>query len=174
MLRTSGFHAKIAVMGIVLDKINKQIINHLKDGRISYKKIAKELSIAENTVKSRIQKLRDTGIIDITTLVNPEVARGHTIVYMGIQLNHLALVETAETISSLKGVISSSVVTGRYDLMVVIHLDPGFSLLDFLSNQLSRVEGITVTETFVVYKSFNLKIPHLFDISEIEQPGDPG
>ena len=157
-------------MGLILDNINKKIINHLRDGRISYKKIAKELAIAENTVKARIQKLKDTGIIDITTLVNPEVAKGHTIIYMGIQLNHLRLVETAQAISSLKGVISSSIVTGRYDLIVVIHLDPDFGLLDFLGNELSKIEGITVTETFVVYRSFNLKIPHQFDITEIEQP----
>lgn len=156
-------------MAIILDSINKKIINHLKDGRISYKKIAKELSIAENTVKARIQKLKETGIIDITTLVNPEVAKGHTIVYMGIQLNHLMLEETAERISKLKGVISSSVVTGRYDLFVVVHLDPDYSLLDFLSQQLSKIEGITVTETFIVFKSFNLKIPHQFDVVEAEE-----
>lgn len=156
-------------MAIILDSINKKIINHLKDGRISYKKIAKELSIAENTVKARIQKLKETGIIDITTLVNPEVAKGHTIVYMGIQLNHLMLEETAERISKLKGVISSSVVTGRYDLFVVVHLDPDYSLLDFLSQQLSKIEGITVTETFIVFKSFNLKIPHQFDVDDGEE-----
>ena len=156
-------------MAIILDSINKKIINHLKDGRISYKKIAKELSIAENTVKARIQKLKETGIIDITTLVNPEVAKGHTIVYMGIHLNHLMLEETAERISKLKGVISSSVVTGRYDLFVVVHLDPDYSLLDFLSQQLSKIEGITVTETFIVFKSFNLKIPHQFDVVEAEE-----
>ncbi len=155
-------------MGLILDNINKKIINRLKDGRISYKKIAKELAIAENTVKARIQKLKETGIIDITTLVNPEVVKGHTIVYMGIQINNLQLEETAEQISRLKGVISSSVVTGRYDLFVVVHLDPGYNLLDFLSRELSKIKGITVTETFIVFKSFNLKIPHQFDVDELE------
>ena len=156
-------------MGLILDDINKKIINRLRDGRISYKKIAKELSIAENTVKARIQKLRETGIIDITTLVNPEVAKGHTIVYMGIQLNHLQLEETAENISRLKGVISSSVVTGRYDLFITVHLEPDYSLLDFLSQELSTIKGITVTETFIVFKSFNLKIPHQFDVIELDE-----
>jgi len=173
MLKSTEIHVKIICkgknMGPILDNINKKIINRLKDGRISYKKIAKELSIAENTVKARIQKLKETEIIDITTLVNPEVAKGHTIVYMGIQINHLQLEEAAEEISRLKGVISSSVVTGRYDLFVVVHLDPEYSLLDFLSKELSKIKGITVTETFIVFKSFNLKIPHQFEVDELEQ-----
>jgi len=155
-------------MGIKLDSVNKQIINYLKDGRISYKKIANELSIAENTVKSRIQKLRETGIIDITTLVNPEVLKSHTIVFIGIQIDNLKLVQTAESINSLKGVISTSVVTGRYDLMSIVHLVPDFGLLEFLSEELSKIRGITLTETFIAYKNFNFKIPHQFDIEDRE------
>lgn len=155
-------------MGIKLDSVNKQIINYLKDGRISYKKIANELSIAENTVKSRIQKLRETGIIDITTLVDPEVLKSHTIVFIGIQINNLKLVQTAESINNLKGVISTSVVTGRYDLMSIVHLVPDFGLLEFLSEELSKIEGITLTETFIAYKNFNFKIPHQFDIEVTE------
>ncbi len=155
-------------MGIKLDSINKQIINYLKDGRISYKKIANELSLAENTVKARIQKLKKTGIIDITTLVNPEVVKNHTIVFIGIQINNLKLVQTAESISKLKGVISSSVVTGRYDLIAIVHLFPDFGLLEFLSEELSKIEGITLTETFIAYKNFNFKIPHQFDIEDTE------
>ena len=46
-------------MGIKLDPINKKIINYLKDGRISYKKIAGDMSLAETTVKSRIQKMKE-------------------------------------------------------------------------------------------------------------------
>ncbi len=155
-------------MEIKLDSINKKIINYLKDGRISYKKIASELSLAENTVKSRIQKLKEAGIIDITTLVNPEIMKNHKIVFIGIQIDNLKLVQTAESINALKGVISTSVVTGRYDLMIIVHLFPDFGLLEFLSEELSKIEGITLTETFIAYKNYNFKIQHQFDIDETE------
>lgn len=150
-------------MAIVLDDINKKIISHLREGRKSFKEIANSLSIAENTVKSRIRKLEDAGIIDITTVVNPEKLEGHQIVMIGIQVEDLNYLKTGQKISKLKRVINVNVTTGRYDFIITVHLDAGFDLLKFLSTELSKIKGITVSETFVVYKSINLKIPYLLE-----------
>jgi len=54
-----------------IDDINIEIIKHLRDGRKSFKKIAKILGITENTVRSRVNKLTNEGILEITGLVNP-------------------------------------------------------------------------------------------------------
>ena len=40
-----------------LDETTVEIIRQLSDGRKSFKKIADELGIAENTVRSRVNKL---------------------------------------------------------------------------------------------------------------------
>ena len=76
-------------MAIKLDEVNKKIIAHLRQGRKSFKEIANDLSIAENTVKSRIRKLEEAGIIDITTVLNPEALDGHQIVMIGLQVTDL-------------------------------------------------------------------------------------
>ena len=55
-----------------IDKINLAIIKHLRSGRKSYKKIAEQLSVSENTVRARVHKLIDRGILEITGLVDPE------------------------------------------------------------------------------------------------------
>jgi len=150
-------------MAMVLDDINKKIISNLREGRKSFKEIANSLSIAENTVKSRIRKMEDAGIIDITTVVNPEKLEGHQIVMIGIQVEDLNYLKTGEKIIKLKRVINVNITTGRYDFIITVHLDSGFDLLKFLSTELSKVKGITVSETFVVYKSINLKIPYLLE-----------
>ncbi len=150
-------------MAIKLDEVNKKIIAHLRQGRKSFKEIANDLSIAENTVKSRIRKLEEAGIIDITTVLNPEALDGHQIVMIGLQVTDLNYIKTGERISKLKRVINVNVVTGRYDFIITVHLDTDFDLLKFLSQELAKVKGITVSETFVVYKSFNLKIPYLLE-----------
>ncbi len=69
------------------------------------------------------------------------------------------LVKKGEEFSKLKGVISVCVVTGRFDLMVTVMLKKQFGMLEFYTNEVSKIENVRSVETFVVYKSFNLKVP---------------
>jgi Lrp/AsnC family transcriptional regulator for asnA, asnC and gidA len=146
-----------------IDKINLAIIKHLRSGRKSYKKIAEQLSLSENTVRARVQKLIDHGILEITGLVDPEAINGHRIVMVGVKLKTMDLVNKGEEFSKLKGVISVSVVTGRFDLILTVLLKTGFGLLEFYTEEVSKLKDVQSVETFVVYKSYNLKIPYVID-----------
>lgn len=145
-----------------IDDINIAIIRELKHGRQSYKRIADTLSITENTVRSRVNKLTDMGILDICGLVDPSSIPGHRTVIIGIKLSEMNLVDKGKEISELKGVISVSVVTGRYDLLALVLFKPGFGLLEFYTDEIAQVKGINSIETFVIYKSYNLKVPYIF------------
>ncbi len=145
------------------DQINLSIIKHLRSGRKSYKKIADKLSVSENTVRNRVQNLIDNGILEITGLVDPEAIGGHRVVMVGVKLKTMDLVKKGEEFSKLKGVISVSVVTGRFDLILMVLLKTGFGLLEFYTEEVSKLEDVQSVETFVVYKSYNLKIPYVID-----------
>jgi len=146
-----------------IDKINLAIIKHLRSGRKSYKKIAEQLSVSENTVRARVHNLIDNGILEITGLVDPEAINGHRIVMVGVKLKTMDLVKKGEEFSKLKGVISASVVTGRFDLILIVLLKTDFGLLEFYTEEVSKLEDVQSVETFVVYKSYNLKIPYVID-----------
>jgi Lrp/AsnC family transcriptional regulator for asnA, asnC and gidA len=142
-----------------IDPINIAIINHLKDGRVPYKTIADKLSLAEGTVRTRIRKLIKEGILSINGLVNPEALPDQQVVMVGVQVKDMDLVKKGEEFSKLKGVISVCVVTGRFDLIVTIMLRNDFGLLEFFTEEVATIENVRSVETFVVYKSFNLKVP---------------
>ncbi len=144
-----------------IDDTNIDIIRELRQGKKSFKKIADKLSITENTVRSRVNKLQEGGVLDICGLVDPAKVPGHRTVIIGIKLSEMNLVEKGAEISNLKGVISVSVVTGRYDLLVLVLFKKGFGLLEFYTEEMSRVEGVRSVETFVVYKSYNVKVPYI-------------
>jgi len=146
-----------------IDKINLSIIKHLRSGRKSFKKIAEQLSLSENTVRARVRKLIDNGILEITGLVDPQAVSGHRIVIVGVKLKTMDLVKKGEEFSKLKGVISVSVVTGRFDLILTVLLKTGFGLLEFYTQEVSKLKDVQSVETFVVYKSYNLKIPYVID-----------
>ncbi|OQX29070.1 MAG: transcriptional regulator [Spirochaeta sp. LUC14_002_19_P3] len=144
-----------------LDKLNKQIICHLQEGRKSYKLISNALGVSENTVKTRVKKLEQDGVLKIAGYVDPESMEGHQIIYIGIKLKDMNYIPKGKEISKLKRVVSVGVVTGRYDLLVTVHLKYGFGLLQFLSEELGKVERIESIETFMVYKGFEIKVPFI-------------
>ena len=146
-----------------IDKTNLAIIKHLRNGRKSYQKIARELALSENTVRTRVQKLIEEGILDINGVINPESMEGHRVVIVGVKLQSMDLVNKGKEFSKLKGVVSVSVVTGRFDLILMVLLKSGFGLLEFYTEEVSRIKDVQSVETFVVYKSYNLKVPYVLE-----------
>lgn len=146
-----------------IDEIDKTILRDLKDGRKPYSFIADELSLSENTIRSRANRLIGSGTLSLEGLVNPEMVPGVQVVYMGVKLNSMELEKKAEEFCRLKGVISAAIVTGRYDLMITLMLneEDGLTLLDFFSEELKKIDSIQDVETFVVYQSKGLFVPYV-------------
>ena len=144
-----------------MDDTNLAIIRHLRDGRKSFRQIAKALGVSENIVRGRVNYLISEGVLDITGLVNPEAIPGHRTAIIGVKLSTMNLISKAEEFSKLRGVISASVVTGRFDIILYVLFNEEFRILDFYVDEVSKVKEVQSVETFVVYKGFNLMVPYL-------------
>ena len=142
-----------------IDEINISIINHLKDGRVPFKRIADDLRVTEGTIRARVKKLQEEGVLEITSLVDPEAIPDKYLVMVGVKLKDMDLVTKGEEFSKLRGVISVCVVTGRFDLILMVMLKRSFGMVEFYTEEVSQIENVRSVETFVVYKSFNLKVP---------------
>jgi len=154
------------VFEVKIDEINLAIINHLQDGRMPFKKIADSLAISEGTVRARVKKLKSEGVLDITALVDPDALPDQHIVMVGVRLKDMNLVKKGEEFSRLHGVISVCVVTGRFDLILTVLLTKKFTMLRFYTEEVSSLENVRAVETFVVYKSFNLKVPLTLQLAD--------
>ena len=144
-----------------IDETNLAIIKHLRQGRRSFKKISEDLDITENTVRARVNKLTEEGVLEISGLVDVESIPGHRMVMVGVKLATMDLVKKGKEFSKLKGVVCVSVVTGRFDLILIVLINENFGLLEFYTEEVSRIKMVQSVETFVVYKGFNLKIPYI-------------
>jgi len=144
-----------------MDETNKGVIKQLRDGRKSFGEIAKKLSITTNTVRGRVKKLIANGILEITGVIDPGKVDDHFLAIVGVKLKNMNLVKKGEEFSKLKGVISVGVVTGQFDLILTVLLNNEFGLLEFLMKEVSKIKDVYSTETFVVYKTFNLKVPYI-------------
>ena len=149
------------MLPVKLDEVNLALLQHLRDGRKSFKEIAASLSIAENTVRSRVNQLTREGVLEISGLVDPEKLPGHQLVLVGVKLNTMHLVRKGEEFSRLRGVVAVCVVTGRYDLILTVLLNEELDLLKFYTEEVARVSEVRSAETFVVYKGYNARVPYV-------------
>jgi Lrp/AsnC family transcriptional regulator for asnA, asnC and gidA len=144
-----------------IDNLNLAIIKELRQGRKSFKRIADRLEVTENTVRSRVNKMMDTGLLDINGQVDIEQIPHHQLVIIGVKLKTTDMFKKGEEFSRVKGVVSVSVVTGRYDLILLVIFNEEYGLQEFYAQEVSRIEDVQSLETFVVYKGYNLKVPYI-------------
>ncbi|MCP4747751.1 MAG: Lrp/AsnC family transcriptional regulator [Desulfobacteraceae bacterium] len=144
-----------------IDDTNIAIIKMMRQGKTSIKQIAAHLGLAENTVRTRIAKMESDEQFEIAGLIDPQKIPRHSVVMVGVKLATMDLVKKGEEFSKLRGVVSVSVITGRFDLMLIVLLKEGFGILEFYTEEVSRLKDVSSVETFLVYKSYNLKIPYI-------------
>ena len=144
-----------------IDENTIAIIRHLHNGRKSFKKIAESLSLSENTIRTRVKKMTDEGILQITGLVDPEQIPRLRPVIIGVKLRTTDMFKKGREFQQLRGVVSVSVVTGRFDLMLLVLLTREYGLQEFYAEEVSKIKDVRSLETFVIYKSYNLKVPYI-------------
>jgi Lrp/AsnC family transcriptional regulator for asnA, asnC and gidA len=139
-----------------LDARDWAIIELLRSGTISNSAVAKELGVSEGMIRQRIKRLREDGILSLRGLINPDILANRQVVWLGANVAETRLLDKkAEEIAMLDNVLSVSITSGRFDLIVELLLDSHRGLVEFLINDLSRVEGIERTESFVTLKTYS-------------------
>jgi len=143
-----------------MDDIDLQIISVLGvNGRLSNREIARRIGVSEGTVRYRLGRLLKSGDLRISAQVNIESFPGIYLAFVGVKIDGRRLNECAEQIEKLPSVLTTMIVTGKYDLFAVILAHSHHTLVDFVTNQLSHVPGVRDSETFVVLKNFDQWIP---------------
>lgn len=139
-----------------LDATDWNIINILKEGYENNNTIARKLGLSEGTIRSRIKRLREANVMQIRALINPEVLDNKQLALVAMRVAESRLLETkAEEVSQLPNVLSVSIASGRYDLIAEVLVDSNRGLVRFLTEELSGVEGVVSSESFLMLKSYN-------------------
>jgi Lrp/AsnC family transcriptional regulator for asnA, asnC and gidA len=138
-----------------LDSTDLKILHILeKNGRTPNNEIAARASISEGTVRNRIKKLIDSNFLRVKGLTNPEHWTDKQLMFVLVQLEITKnWKEIAQKVSELKEVKSVSMITGRFDLIIELFIEP-HNLLNFLTQDLASVGNISSTESLVTIKNF--------------------
>jgi Lrp/AsnC family transcriptional regulator, regulator for asnA, asnC and gidA len=138
--------------GIALDDVSKAIIEQLQqDGRRSYAAIGKVVGLSEAAVRQRVQRLVDSGVMQVVAVTDPLQLGFARQVMIGIQARG-ELEPIADTIAALDEVDYVVITAGVYDLLVEVVCESDEHLLEVISGKIRRISGVVATETFMYLK----------------------
>ena len=140
-----------------IDGLDRKIILELqKDGRRTYQVIGKKLKVSEGTVRKRVLRLIEKGILHIQAMVNPFAFQHKVAALVAVTVIGKESKKTMETIAKIPCVTSLWSATGRYDFFFELMVDSLDELNEVVFVHILReVEGISRTETFVTLTSEN-------------------
>ena len=134
-----------------LDATSLAIIDQLQqDGRRSYAAIGQAVGLSEAAVRQRVQRLTETGVMQIVAVTDPMQVGFKRMALIGICVSG-DLQSAAQTIEQI-GAVSYVVMTaGQYDLLAEVVCEDDPQLLEVLS-AIRGIGDVTRTETFVYLK----------------------
>jgi Lrp/AsnC family transcriptional regulator for asnA, asnC and gidA len=143
------------------DDTDLAIIRHLCNGRTPFSKIAKELGFTTNTVRTRVNRLIENGVLQVIGLVDPDAVPSHYSAIMGFKINPKTTHKAVKQIGKLMGVVMAACVSGRFDIMSVVFFNAKYTHRDFVFNELAKVDGIVSVETFFKMDAVNWQLRYV-------------
>ncbi|MBJ7352636.1 MAG: Lrp/AsnC family transcriptional regulator, partial [Rhodococcus sp.] len=137
---------------IALDDVSKAIIEQLQeDGRRSYAAIGKAVGLSEAAVRQRVQRLTDSGVMQIVAVTDPVQVGFKRQAMIGIKCtgDSHALAEQLSAIDAIDYVVLTA---GSFDIVVEVVCEDDEQLLQILNKQIRSLDGVTSTETLVYLK----------------------
>ncbi len=132
-----------------LDDVSKSIIEELQhDGRKSYAEIGKNVGLSEAAVRQRVQKLTETGVMQVVAVTDPMQLGFYRQAMIGIRCGGDTR-EIADKIAELMAVDYVVLTAGSFDILVEVVCENDEDLIDLLNEKIRTLPGVTSTETFV-------------------------
>lgn len=152
MARTRTSTATLERPAPVLDDVGKRIIELLQtDGRRPFVSIAGEVGLSEGAVRQRVQRLIESGVMQIVAVTDPLVVGFTRQAMIGIR-SHGDVSPIAVKLCEIPEIDYVVTTAGSFDLLVEVVCEGDAELLDLLMTRIRTIPGVTDTETFVYLK----------------------
>lgn len=144
-----------------LDKLDYDIIACLRqDGRQPNTEIARQLNVSESTIRTRIQHLVSSGIIQVAAVIALPSLGYPVDVLIGIQCGPDRVAGVAKRLSSESQVRYVVALAGRFDVLIAAFFHSHDELFEFVSETIGKIRGVTKVETLPVLQTFKRGYDH--------------
>lgn len=134
----------------MIDHLDDKIIEILKkDSRRPFVEIANELEVSEGTIRSRVKKLFEEGVIQAFT-IKTSSKNVKALVEVKIDVN-VNTSEIADQIAGFEGVSEVYEVTGEEDIVAIIDVTSSPQLNEIIE-RIRRYDNVESTRTRLILK----------------------
>ena len=138
--------------GLHVDEMSKAIIAKLQqDGRRSYAAIGKSIGLSEAAVRQRVQRLVDSGVMQIVAVTDPLQLGFARQAMVGIRCQG-DTTKVAEKLAEIDAVAYVVLTAGNFDAIIEVVCEDDAELLQLLNTKIRAVPGVMTTETLVYLK----------------------
>jgi Lrp/AsnC family transcriptional regulator for asnA, asnC and gidA len=133
-----------------IDETDAELIAALdEDVRATYTSLGKRLGVDQVTVRRRLDKLLDSGVIRLGVLVDYSRIGPSLHVLFALSIHSDSVDSVLEQVGQLPQVSWVTSVTGRFDSIALARFSSYDELGDFVHKDLNSIKGILRSETFV-------------------------
>jgi len=141
-----------AANGAAIDEVGKRLIEELQhDGRLSYAALAKTVRLSEAAVRQRVQRLIDSGAMQVVAVTDPLQVGFSRQAMIGLRVEG-DLVRVADELAAIDEVDYVVITAGSFDILLEVVCEDDDHLLQLLSGRIRALPGVRDTETFVYLK----------------------
>ncbi len=129
--------------------MSKAIVEQLQqDGRRSYAEIGKAVGLSEAAVRQRVQKLTESGVMQIVAVTDPMQLGFYRQAMIGIRVSGDTRI-VADKLAAMPAVDYVVLTAGNFDILAEVVCENDDELIDLLNSEIRTLEGVSSTETFV-------------------------
>lgn len=150
--------------GLMVDLIDLHILEHLRrDSKKTYVEIAEELALSEATIRLRIKKLKENGIIKRFTIIRNNINGLKTIIFL--RINPSDIETTLDTLKNIKAIESIYEITGEFNLMMIGNYENFKDFRSFIWSKINTLEGLKNMKSSIIMKKYKETLmPKIIDI----------
>ncbi len=138
-------------MGRPIDELDLAIIRLLQqDSRMPSAEIARQLGVAERTVRARINRLVQDDVIRLVAVLNPAALGYEVVADIFLEVEPTQLEEVAARVAEMQEVSYVGLTTGERDISVQVFTSSIDALYRLITERLSTIPGVLNTTTYIV------------------------
>lgn len=137
-----------------LDALDNQLVAMLaQDARVSNRRIAAELGVTEGTVRGRIKRLQQEGLIVFTAITGFQLGQSAHLAFINIQADVDRVREIAAKIADVPGINAVLITMGQFNINAMTLIDDLTTLVELASDRILAIEGVHHVETSIAVKT---------------------